>query len=303
MNYRQSINGFFQEHAPHHISADQSQVEGFFNVYKRDAFSCHLHMPSHLREFYKISLIDGKGRLIYLDKEIQIDQPTLFFSNPFIPYAWKAGNPRQGGYFCIFTEAFLQDSGRPQSLLTSPLYKKDEHPFFFLSKEEKDTMMHIFKKMMHECQGNYANKADLLRSYLYILTHEALRLQPEKDYRLVQSNSSQRIYHLLIEKLDQQFPRRVPGEAPFMTRPSDFADHLSVHVNHLNRVVKEISGKTTSQFIQQRFLQEARPLLLHTSWSISEVAYALGFSDASYFSYCFKRQYQQSPLDFRNRNV
>lgn len=164
-------------------------------------------------------------------------------------------------------------------------------------------MMHIFKKMMQECQGNYAHKADLLRSHLYILTHEALRLQPEKDYRLVQSNASQRIYHLFIEKLDQQFPRRVAGEAPFLTKPSDFADHLSVHVNHLNRVVKKISGKTTGQLIHQRFLEEARPLLLHTFWSISEVAYSLGFSDASYFSYCFRRQYHQSPVDFRNGNV
>jgi hypothetical protein len=136
IRYRQSITKFFQEHAPSNLKADQSQIEGFFNVYKRDTFSCHMHMPSHLREFYKISLIDGKGRLIYLDKEINIDRPTLFFSNPIIPYAWKADSPRQGGYFCIFTEAFLLDSGRPQSLLASPLYKKDEHPFFFLHEEE-----------------------------------------------------------------------------------------------------------------------------------------------------------------------
>lgn len=107
MNYRQSITSFYKEHAPPNVRVEESQVEGFFNVYRRDAFSCHLHMPSHLREFYKISLIDGKGRLIYLDKEINIERPTLFFSNPFIPYAWKADSPRQGGYFCIFTEAFL----------------------------------------------------------------------------------------------------------------------------------------------------------------------------------------------------
>ena len=299
MNYRQSISGFFKEYAPANVQVNESKVKGFFNVYRRDTFSCHLHMPSHLREFYKISLIDGKGRLIYLDKEINIDRPALFFSNPFIPYAWQADSPRQGGYFCIFTEEFLQDSGRPQSLLSSPLYKKDEHPFFFLGEEEKETMLHIFKKMMLECQGDYAHKADLLRSHLYILTHEALRLQPERDYSLVPSSSSQRIYHLFIEKLDQQFPRRVAGEPPFLRVPSDFAEHLSVHVNHLNRVVKKISGRTTGQVIQKKFLEESKALLLHTSWSISEVAYSLGFRDASYFSYCFKKQFGISPIDFR----
>jgi AraC-like DNA-binding protein len=55
--------------------------------------------------------------------------------------------------------------------------------------------------------------------------------------------------------------------------------------------------------ILQKFLEESKALLLHTSWSISEVAYSLGFKDASYFSYCFRKQFGIAPLDFRNQDV
>ena len=81
---------------------------------------------------------------------------------------------------------------------------------------------------------------------------------------------------------------------------ADYALHLNIHVNHLNRAVGETTGKTTTQIIAERVLQEAKVLLKHTSWSISEIAYALGYSEVTHFSNFFKKHIQISPLQFRN---
>jgi AraC family transcriptional regulator, transcriptional activator of pobA len=47
-------------------------------------------------------------------------------------------------------------------------------------------------------------------------------------------------------------------------------------------------------------LQEAKILLKHSNWSVSEIAYALGFNEVTHFNNFFKKHTQLSPLKFRN---
>jgi len=81
---------------------------------------------------------------------------------------------------------------------------------------------------------------------------------------------------------------------------SDFAGQLNIHVNHLNRAIKETTAKTTSQLIAERILQESKIFLKHSAWNVSEIAYALGFTEPAHFNNFFKKIVQVSPLKFRN---
>jgi AraC-like DNA-binding protein len=71
-------------------------------------------------------------------------------------------------------------------------------------------------------------------------------------------------------------------------------------VNHLNRALKETMQKTTTQIISERILQESKVLLKHSAWSVSEIAYALGFTEVPHFNNFFKKHLQTSPLKFRS---
>jgi AraC-like DNA-binding protein len=71
-------------------------------------------------------------------------------------------------------------------------------------------------------------------------------------------------------------------------------------VNHLNRAVKEATQKTTTQIITERVLQESKILLKQTAWTVSEIAYALGFREATHFNNFFKKNVHIGPLKFRN---
>ena len=84
-----------------------------------------------------------------------------------------------------------------------------------------------------------------------------------------------------------------------MRAPSDYAKQLNIHTNHLNRAVKEIMGRTTSEIINERLIQEAKILLRYTSLNIAEIAYLLGFNEAAYFTNFFKKQTNQTPTNFR----
>ncbi|CAN5519968.1 hypothetical protein BH11BAC3_BH11BAC3_13580 [soil metagenome] len=85
-----------------------------------------------------------------------------------------------------------------------------------------------------------------------------------------------------------------------MRTAKDYADKLAVHVNHLNKVLKENTGKTTTELISSRVLQEAKILLKQTDWNISEISGSLGFEEVAHFSNFFKKQTNLAPLTFRS---
>ena len=116
-------------------------------------------------------------------------------------------------------------------------------------------------------------------------------------------HASQRISSLFIELLERQFP--IDGTRPILNlrSPSDFANQLNVHVNHLNRAMKGTTQKTTTQLISDRIVQESKTLLRHSTWSVSEIAYALGFTEVTHFNNFFKKHVNVSPLKFRSSNL
>jgi AraC-like DNA-binding protein len=113
-------------------------------------------------------------------------------------------------------------------------------------------------------------------------------------------SASQRISTMFIELLERQFPIDENHTTVELRTASDFARQLNVHVNHLNRAVKEITEKTTSNIIAERILQEAKIMLKHSEWNVSEIANALGFTEVSHFNNFFKNKVQTSPLKYRN---
>jgi AraC-like DNA-binding protein len=80
---------------------------------------------------------------------------------------------------------------------------------------------------------------------------------------------------------------------------TDYADLLSVTANHLNRTVKEVTGKTASESISEMLVQEAKAILKYTDASIAEIAYKFNFSEPASFNRFFKKMTGDTPMAFR----
>jgi AraC-like DNA-binding protein len=78
-----------------------------------------------------------------------------------------------------------------------------------------------------------------------------------------------------------------------------YADKLCVHVNHLNRVIKSVTGKTTSEIIAGKMIEEAKRLLCTTELSIGEIGDILGFEEIASFSKFFRKHTGYCPKFFR----
>lgn len=68
----------------------------------------------------------------------------------------------------------------------------------------------------------------------------------------------------------------------------------------LHRKLKALTGQSTSQYIRSLRLHKARDLLQNSNLNVSEVAYEVGFKSLSYFSTCFKKEFQVNPNELRN---
>lgn len=268
-----------------------------FIVFEREEFACK-PSPYNRRDFYKISLLYGTSRLYYAERGIELDQPALVFSNPLIPSSWEPVSEDQGGYFCLFNEDFLKDKNRDLVLQESPLYKIGADPVYFLNQEQASDLDRIFRSMLKEFNSQYQHKYDLLKNYVNLILHEAMKMTPAGDY-FKHHNANERIASLFLELLDRQFPIDSPEQFLKLKSPGQYAAYLSLHVNHLNRAVKEVTGKTTSTHIAERIIKEAKALIRHTDWNISEIAYSLGYESPNYFNNFFKKQTGLTPRELR----
>ncbi len=275
---------------------------GHFNVFEIDDFIRGLReknvMLYNRRAYYKISLIIGKNRAEYADKVIDIEQNALLFATPQIPYHYVPQDTNQKGFFCVFTPEFLIKSKSGVNIDELPIFRPDGYPVFQLSDENVEELLAIFKKMHREIASDYAYKYDLLRNYVLELIHYGQKLQPATAIYSTH-NAASRVSSLFLELLERQFPIESPQQKLNLRAAKDYADRLSVHVNHLNKVLKENTGKTTTEIIGGRITQEAKILLKQTDWNISEIAYSLGFEEVAHFSNFFKRQTSLSPAQFR----
>ena len=272
-----------------------------FNAFQIEGDSNATRIYSR-KDFYKICLTTGKSIIHYADRSFEQEGTILFFGNPHIPYSWETISTSYLGYTCLFSEEFLKASDRSESLLQSPLFKIGGTPIFKITEKQRDFLNDIFQKMIDEQQSDYAYRDELIRNYIHLIIHEALKMQPSENYDQ-HKNAASRITSVFLELLERQFPIETADRPLELKTAQDYAKSLSIHVNHLNRAVKEITGKSTTTHIAERIITEAKALLQHTNWTIAEIAYALGFEYPTYFNNYFKRITCTVPSSIRMETV
>jgi AraC family transcriptional regulator, transcriptional activator of pobA len=248
------------------------------------------------RDFYKIVLVTGDMTLYYGGQTIEIKDTFLFFANPHVPHT-VVHHTEKKGYACLFTEAFIAGRERNGFLQNSPLFRVDGTPIVRLNSEQATFMTGLYQKMVAVYNSNYDQKDEMLKSCVDLIIHEALRIQPPNDP--AQKNAAARITRLFMETLEKQFPIETTAHPLRLRTAQDYATTLAVHVNYLNRSVKEVTGKPISVHIADRIAAEAKALLQYTSWSVADIADGLGFEYPTYFNNYFKRVTGVTPNSFR----
>jgi AraC family transcriptional activator of pobA len=275
---------------------------GHFNVFDvADLMLANRERPPMTfdrRAFYKISLIRGRSRIEYADQVVEVEDKALWFASSRVPYRWLPHGQEQAGHFCIFTDAFLLPVKGRAMVEELPAFQPGAASVFSVSDEEYSAMESVFQKMTREIASEYTYKYELLRAYLLELIHYVQKFQPAATSASAHSAAA-RLATQFADLLERQFPLESSQQRLRLRTPTDYAAQLAVHVNHLNRVLKEATSYTTTALIGNRMAQEAKILLKQTNWNITEIADSLGFADTAHFCNFFKRHTALTPGEFR----
>ncbi|MCT2560582.1 helix-turn-helix domain-containing protein [Chryseobacterium herbae] len=196
--------------------------------------------------------------------------------------------PDVEGFYCHFSNDFIAD-GPGLKYLQDILNHADiiYDPTLFLDQEHRERIFVILQQMESLYQQN--RNLDLIRLYLFTLLGEIRHFIEKLPHHDLSVN----------ETLVFRFRKLITSQIQNLHSVKEYADLLSVSPNHLNKTVKNTTGKTASEIINESLLMEAKALLSLPHLSVSEIAFALGVEDVSYFSRFFKKHSGTSPSDYR----
>lgn len=247
----------------------------------------------HRHDYYTVLLI-GKARgrhLVDFNAFSLQDREVHFVSPGQIHQVDLYSKPL--GWFFTFSREFLALNNIPEEFVTninlfrpfgeSPPLKLDEPTF---------SRLVMLVGEMQAClplAGGYRNKAlgALLQLFL-IYCHQSNAFN--KD----QADSENAGVCIL-----RDFKSLVNDRYREWHQVSDYAAHIHITPKYLSQTVKQWTGKTAKELIQDRLLLESKRLLLHTDLSVKEVAHEVGFDEPLHFSGFFKKKAGKSPTAFR----
>ncbi|MCP1199523.1 helix-turn-helix domain-containing protein [Notoacmeibacter sp. MSK16QG-6] len=138
--------------------------------------------------------------------------------------------------------------------------------------------------------ANEARKSDSIRLAIALVLVEVHRHAMPPDQLLRQSAPRTIVnrFHALVQRHFREH-----------WSVQDYAKDIGVSRDRLNTAVRRASGQSPLQIIHAATLEEAKRLLAGSGMQTTEIAFALGFSDASYFSRFFRRMTGHTPAKFR----
>lgn len=277
---------------------------GHFNVFPFNPAIGNKIKPSIYRkhDYYTISMVSGHYKMHFGNRTVEVRKNGLIFSSPGIFYVPEILGDIEDGYYAVYNQQFFHANGVVQlGVLTQyPVFQPTGNHVFDLTDNQSIIVKNIFDKMKEELDSCYIFKYDVLRTLTFELLHFALKIQPAVSAENQIINASQRITSLFLELLERQFPIVQNNTCVLLRSASDFAEKLNIHVNYLNKAVKDATQKTTTQIIAERLVHEAKLLLKYSSWNVSEISFALGFTEVTHFHNFFKKHTNLTALNFRN---
>jgi len=244
--------------------------------------------------FYRISItITG-----HVDIQIGLQhfkhQPrTMSFTWPNQVFSKSNISADTFGYYLLFNEDFLNELIPSAKIPTEfPFFDYTGTPLFQLAPDEINRVEPFILKMNEELKENRPGNEKAIRLYLYLLLLEAKRSY-ERQQLHAPVNADDNGY------LVSHFQKLVSRHFLLKRKVTDYASLLAVSANHLNRTVKEVTGKTASESIAEMLVQEAKAVLKYTNASVSEIAYQLKFSEPAAFNRFFKKMTGETPMIYR----
>ncbi|CDF79292.1 transcriptional regulator, AraC family [Formosa agariphila KMM 3901] len=257
--------------------------------------------PPITNDCYSISLKKFvKGNLNYGRTKYDFTNGALIFIAPRQILQWDSSVFfERKGFSINFHEDFLKGTDLAQQIKRYGFFSYSVNEALHLSPKEEKQIELIVENIEIEYQNNQDEfSKEIIISQLGTLFKYANRFY-ERQFlnRKELSNNLLERFNLQLSEYFELGKLQEKG-IPSIER---IANKMSVSQRYLSDTLKKETGKTTTEHLHLRLIDEAKNILLKPNKSISEVAYELGFEYPQYFSRLFKKKEGISPTEYREK--
>jgi AraC family transcriptional regulator, transcriptional activator of pobA len=255
--------------------------------------------PLFRTSFYSVLILrEGRGRYLVDDQSYVTRGNIIYFTNPGHVKGFEVDETLQG-YIITFSESFLKQYVHENILDEFPFLIAEVAPPSYPDREIFQIFDDLGGQLLHEYQSDSAYKYKVIGCLTVVLLLKIKEWFWKAYDPRTEASTSSNITLTFQRNLEAHFRDLVSGKCDRLLQVQDYAQIQYLHPNYFSTVIKYKTGKSVNNWIAKKTIAEAKTLLARSAESVQEIAFRLGFKDASHFSRFFKKHTELSPLSFR----
>lgn len=172
--------------------------------------------------------------------------------------------------------------------------KKESKNYLLFHTKENEKIQFIMKSLLCEYYDKKIGSDTAIHANILLLFTELLRYYRENMGRSNLKTLNRTIISEVTKYMSKNFKTAALKET---------AEHFHFHPDYLSKLIKNSTGISFTDLLQEIRLKEACLLLENTELPIVDIAYDIGYTNLSYFYKLFKRVYNTTPIDYRKRHL
>ncbi|TWV99108.1 helix-turn-helix domain-containing protein [Chitinophaga pinensis] len=252
--------------------------------------------------FYSFLFVkDAAGKYLLNQYDADVVPGCICLGNPgdIIQFCF---NEVKELYLLTVSESFLKENTHVCIMQEYPFLQAEAMPPMLPGADAFAEFESFYRQI--EQAGNSASPLRKKQiAYLLLLILLKIKERCCHDYRPAATRGRQTdIVCNFRRMLQLHYQDLYNGDAERVFTVKEYADALGLHPNYLNDIIRKKTGRSISKWIIDKTIAESKYLLDHSSLSVKEVAYRLGFAEASYFCRYFKRYTQTTAAVYRSHS-
>jgi AraC family transcriptional regulator, transcriptional activator of pobA len=236
--------------------------------------------PTHLVDFNPIKIKPNTLLFVNKDTVQRFDDKSTF-----------------GGKVILFTDSFFCKTEADTRFLRNNILFNDLFSVTQIQVKKQSTLFaNLLQQMTDELQNTKDNfQADILQNLLHHFLLQAERERRKQHFTEIKKGADLDYVMLFKDLLETNYKTQ--------KQVNYYAKEMIITEKRLNQATTNILGKTPKQIIDDRILLEAKRMLVHTTKSVKEIGYDLGFDEPTNFIKYFKKHSTFTPSEFREQNT
>ena len=239
---------------------------------------------------------EGETSLTSNLQEFRLKKDSLFIFSPKHILQVQSNN-RFKAHLIVIAPDFLKRINIDTKRMMPLFLQFGSLPCMELTQAESQSLRSFISMVEQELKGSETDFSSeiiggLIAATIYkvgdILTHY-LTEHPEVDSPI----------HNRAEEYFRQFTELLGEHYKHERSVGFYARQLCITPKYLTTLIKRISGKSVSEWIDNYVILEAKTLLKYSNMSVQEIAYYLNFPNQSFFGSYFKRNAGMSPSQYK----